>query len=142
MGVVLGQRIVHLMDYASETGLPLIFFPASGGVRIQEGIWGLLQMLRTVCARDRVTGSPVITVFTDPTTGGVTASFAALADVLLAEPGARIGFAGPRVIQTVFQSELPERFQSAVTLLENGFLDMIVQRRDLKATLSFFLRWF
>jgi acetyl-CoA carboxylase carboxyl transferase subunit beta len=142
MGVAMGQRIVQLMDAAREHELPLILFCASGGVRIHEGIWGLFQMLRTVHARDKITGSPVITVFTDPTTGGVTASFAALADILLAEPGARIGFAGPRVIQTVFRSELPEGFQSAETLLANGFLDRIVQRRDLKDTLSFFMRWF
>ncbi len=142
MGVALGQKIVQLMDAARETGLPLVFFTASGGVRIHEGIWGLFQMLRTVHARDRVTRSPLITVFTDPTTGGVTASFAALADVLLAEPRARIGFAGPRVIQTVIRSELPEDFQNAETLLANGLIDRIVPRRDLRDTLSFFLRWF
>ena len=142
MGTALGQRIVHLMNAAEKDKLPLIMFCASGGVRIHEGIWGLFQMLRTVHARDKITGSPLITVFTDPTTGGVTASFASLADILLAEPGARIGFAGPRVIQTVFHSELPEGFQSAETLLANGFLDSIVHRRDLKDTLSFFLRWF
>ncbi len=142
MGVALGQKIVQLMNAARETGLPLVFFTASGGVRIHEGIWGLLQMLRTVHARDRITRSPVITVFTDPTTGGVTASFAALADVLLAEPKARIGFAGPRVIQTVLRSELPEDFQNAETLHANGLIDRIVPRRDLRDTLSFFLRWF
>ncbi len=142
MGVALGQKIVQLMNAARETGLPLVFFTASGGVRIHEGIWGLLQMLRTVHARDRITRSPVITVFTDPTTGGITASFAALADVLLAEPRARIGFAGPRVIQTVMRSELPEDFQNAETLLANGLIDRIVPRRDLRDTLSFFLRWF
>lgn len=142
MGVAMGRKIIELMDTAQETGLPLIFFTASGGVRIHEGIWGLFQMLRTVHARDRITRSPVITVFTDPTTGGVTASFAALADILLAEPGARIGFAGPRVIQTVLHSELPEDFQNAETLLANGLIDRIVPRRDLRDTLSFFLRWF
>lgn len=142
MGVAMGRKIVQLMDAAQETGLPLVFFTASGGVRIHEGIWGLFQMLRTVHARDRITRSPVITVFTDPTTGGVTASFAALADVLLAEPGARIGFAGPRVIQTVLRSELPEDFQNAETLLANGLIDRIVPRRDLRDTLFFFLRWF
>ena len=142
MGVALGQKIVQLMDAARETGLPLVFFTASGGVRIHEGIWGLFQMLRTVHARDRVTRSPVITVFTDPTTGGITASFAALADVLLAEPGARIGFAGPRVIKTVIRAELPKDFQKAETLLANGLIDRIVPRRDLRETLSFFLRWF
>ncbi len=142
MGVALGQKVVRLMDESRERGMPLVVFAASGGVRIQEGIWGLLQMLRTVSARDRVKGSPFITVFTDPTSGGVTASFAALADILLAEPKARIGFAGPRVIQSTVNCTIPPGFQDAETLLKNGFLDRIVHRRDLKDTLSFFLKWF
>ena len=142
MGVAMGQRIIRMMDAAELAGLPLVVFTASGGVRIHEGIWGLFQMLRTVQARERLTRSPLITVFTDPTTGGVTASFAALSDLTLSEPGARIGFAGPRVIRTVFPSEIPERFQDAETLFANGFLDRVVHRRDLKETLSFLLRWF
>lgn len=142
MGVALGRKVVRLMDASRESGLPLVIFPASGGVRIQEGIWGLLQMLRTVHARDRMKGTPFITVFTDPTSGGVTASFAALADILLAEPKARIGFAGPRVIQSTLNCAIPQGFQDAETLLKNGFLDRIVHRRDLRDTLSFFLKWF
>ncbi|MFY9398927.1 MAG: acetyl-CoA carboxylase carboxyltransferase subunit beta [Desulfomonilia bacterium] len=142
MGVAMGQRIIRMMDAAGQAGLPLVVFTASGGVRINEGIWGLFQMLRTVQARKRLTRSPMITVFTDPTTGGVTASFAGLSDITLSEPGARIGFAGPRVIRTVFPSEIPERFQDAETLFANGFLDRIVHRRDLKQTLSLLLKWF
>lgn len=142
MGVDLGQQVVRLMDASRERHLPLVIFSASGGVRIQEGIWGLLQMLRTVHARDKIKDSPMITVFTDPTSGGVTASFAALADILLAEPKARIGFAGPRVIQSTVNCDIPPGFQDAETLLKNGFLDRIVHRRDLRDTLSFFLKWF
>ena len=142
MGVAMGQKIVRLMRAAREKGLPLVFFSASGGVRVQEGIWGLFQMLRTVHARDRITGSPVITVFTDPTSGGVTASFSSLADVLLAEPKARIGFAGPRVIESTVKCALPQGFQDAEVLLSNGLLDRIVHRRDLRETLAYFLKWF
>jgi acetyl-CoA carboxylase carboxyl transferase subunit beta len=142
MGVAMGQKITRLMQKAREESLPLIFFCASGGVRVQEGIWGLFQMLRTVHARDRIQGSPVITVFTDPTSGGVTASFSSLSDILLAEPKARIGFAGPRVIESTVNVPVPEGFQDAEVLLSNGFLDRIVHRRDLRDLLTFFLKWF
>ena len=142
MGVVLGQYIVSLMKTAMEDKCPLIMFCASGGVRIQEGIWGLFQMLRTVHARNITREVPMITVFTDPTTGGVSASFAPLADILIAEPGTRIGFAGPRVIESTLQCSLPADFQDARKLLDNGFLDRIVHRHDLRETLSFLLRWF
>lgn len=142
MGTGMGRKIVSVMNAAREAGTPLILFCASGGVRVQEGIWGLLQMLKTVHARDLMTAVPVITVFTDPTSGGVTASFSALADIILAEPKARIGFAGPRVIQSTLQCTIPPGFQDAETLLANGFLDRIVHRRDLRETLSFFLKWF
>ncbi|HNY66300.1 MAG TPA: acetyl-CoA carboxylase carboxyltransferase subunit beta [Deltaproteobacteria bacterium] len=141
MGVSMGQKLVRLMDAAREGALPLVVFCASGGVRVQEGIWGLLQMLRTVHARDRMR-SPMITVFTDPTSGGVTASFSALADVLLAEPRARIGFAGPRVIEATVKCPVPPGFQDAEVLLSNGFLDRIVHRRDLREKLTFLLKWF
>ena len=130
------------MKKASQEGLPLVFFCASGGVRIQEGIWGLFQMLRTTQARNETQHVPMITVFTDPTTGGVSASFAALADVLLAEPGSRIGFAGPRVIESTLQCTLPSDFQNAEKLLANGFIDRIVHRHELRDTLSLILRWF
>lgn len=142
MGVAVGQKIVRLMKAAQEGCLPLIIFTTSGGVRIQEGIWGLFQMLRTVHARDSIESSPVITVFTDPTTGGVSASFSALGDILIAEPKALIGFAGPRVIQSTVQCAIPPGFQDAETLMANGFIDRIVHRRDLRSTLSFFLKWF
>ncbi|MDT8273078.1 MAG: acetyl-CoA carboxylase carboxyltransferase subunit beta [Desulfomonilia bacterium] len=142
MGVYLGNAVVQVFHYAQEMNVPLVFFTASGGVRIQEGIWGLLQMIRTVHARTATEKIPMITVFTDPTTGGVSASFASLADILLAEPGARIGFAGPRVIEATTQVTLPPDFQEARTLLAHGFLDRIVSRHELRSTLSFFLRWF
>jgi len=142
MGIAVGQKIVKIMKTARESRLPLILFSTSGGVRIQEGIWGLFQMLRTVHARDQIEHSPVITVFTDPTTGGVSASFSALGDILLSEPRARIGFAGPRVIQSTVQCTLPPGFQDAETLLANGFIDRIVHRRDLRSTLSSLLKWF
>jgi len=142
MGVQVGQYVIHLMKKASQEGLPLVFFCASGGVRIQEGIWGLFQMLRTTQVRNETQHVPMITVFTDPTTGGVSASFAALADVLLAEPGSRIGFAGPRVIESTLQCTLPSDFQNAEKLLANGFLDRIVHRHELRDTLSLILRWF
>ncbi len=142
MGVALAQRLIQVMTASRKGRKPLILFTASGGVRIQEGIWGLLQMIRTVHARDHMKDSPLITVFTDPTTGGVSASFAALGDILLAEPLARIGFAGPRVIQSTVQCSIPPKFQDAETLLSNGLIDRIVHRRDLRDVLSFFLRWF
>jgi acetyl-CoA carboxylase carboxyl transferase subunit beta len=142
MGVAMGQKVIRILKASHENSMPLILFSASGGVRIQEGIWGLLQMIRTVHARDSMKRSPMITVFTDPTTGGVSASFAALGDVLLAEPLARIGFAGPRVIQSTVQCTLPPKFQDAETLLSNGLIDRVVHRRDLRDTLSFFLKWF
>lgn len=142
MGAHVGQYIIRLMNKAREYHIPFIIFCASGGVRIQEGIWGLFQMIRTVNARNMTKDVPMITVFTDPTTGGVSASFAALADILLAEPGARIGFAGPRVIESTIKCTPPPNFQNAEKLLSNGFLDRIVPRKNLRETLSFILRWF
>lgn len=144
MGCVVGEKITRAIERAIAGRAPLVIVSASGGARMQEGAISLMQMAKISAALMRLDEArlPYISVLTDPTTGGVTASFASLADILLAEPGARIGFAGPRVIQTVFHSELPEGFQSAETLLANGFLDSIVHRRDLKDTLSFFLRWF
>ncbi|HOO37881.1 MAG TPA: acetyl-CoA carboxylase carboxyltransferase subunit beta [Deltaproteobacteria bacterium] len=142
MGVYLGQYIIELMKRAQDQAVPFIVFCASGGVRIQEGIWGLFQMLRTAHARNLTRDVPMITVFTDPTTGGVSASFAALADILLAEPGSRIGFAGPRVIESTLKCTLPPDFQDAKNLFSNGFLDNIIHRHDLRDTLGFLLRWF
>ena len=142
MGVYLGQYIIELMRKAQAQGVPFIVFCASGGVRIQEGIWGLFQMLRTVHARNLSKDVPMITVFTDPTTGGVSASFAGLADIMLAEPGSRIGFAGPRVIESTIKCALPPDFQDAKHLFSNGFLDNIVHRHNQRDVLSFLLRWF
>lgn len=141
MGVVMGQSVLTLTRMAHEAGLPLIMFCASGGVRVQEGIWGLMQMLRTVHARS-TSNIPMITVFTDPTYGGVTASFSALADIALAEPGARIGFAGPRVIDSTMHASLPPDFQNASRLLSHGFIDQVVHRSKLKETLGYILKWF
>lgn len=142
MGVTVGEIIISMMNHARLRRLPLVVFCASGGVRVQEGIWGLLQMLRTVHARTETQEAPMITVFTDPTTGGVSASFASLADIILAEPRARIGFAGPRVIESTLQCTLPPDFQQAEKLMNNGFVDMIVHRKRMRETLSFFLKWF
>lgn len=140
MGTAMGQAIVALMEHARQTARPLVFFCASGGVRVQEGIWGLMQMLKTVHART-VTDIPLITVYTDPTYGGVTASFSALADIILAEPGARIGFAGPRVIKETSHIELPPDFQNALRLQMHGFLDMVVHRHAMRDTLGYILTW-
>ncbi|HPE45746.1 MAG TPA: acetyl-CoA carboxylase carboxyltransferase subunit beta [Desulfomonilia bacterium] len=142
MGVAVGQAVMDMMIGAHRKGLPLIVFCASGGVRVQEGIWGLLQMLRTVHARNQTEDVPMITVFTDPTTGGVSASFAGLADIMIAEPGARIGFAGPRVIEATMSCTLPPDFQDASRLMTNGLIDMIVHRHRMRETLAFFLKWF
>ncbi len=142
MGVAVGQAFVDLMHNAHRKGIPLVVFCASGGVRVQEGIWGLFQMLRTVHARNLTKEVPMITVFTDPTTGGVSASFAALADIMLAEPGARIGFAGPRVIEATMSCTLPPDFQDASRLMANGLIDMIVHRHRMREVLAFFLKWF
>jgi len=142
MGVAVGQAVIGLMHHGKSRKLPVVIFCASGGVRVQEGIWGLLQMLRTAHARALTRDVPMITVFTDPTTGGVSASFASLADILIAEPGARIGFAGPRVIEATMQCTLPPDFQDAGKLLTNGFIDMIVHRHRMRETLAFFLKWF
>jgi len=142
MGVTVGQAVVDMMHNAQRKQIPLVVFCASGGVRVQEGIWGLLQMLRTVNARTSTQDVPMITIFTDPTTGGVSASFAGLADIMLAEPGARIGFAGPRIIEATMNCTLPPDFQDALRLMANGFIDMIVHRHRMRDVIAFFLKWF
>ena len=121
-------------EYAAEARLPVIGFTASGGARMQEGTLSLMQMAKTSGAVKRHSdrGLLYITVLTDPTTGGVTASFAMEGDVIVAEPGALIGFAGPRVIEQTINQKLPEGFQRSEFLLEKGFVDRIVERRDLK----------
>ncbi|MCI8418365.1 MAG: acetyl-CoA carboxylase carboxyltransferase subunit beta [Lachnospiraceae bacterium] len=137
MGYVVGERITRAIERATSLGLPLILFTCSGGARMQEGIVSLMQMAKTSAALKRHSdaGLLYVTVLTDPTTGGVTASFAMLGDVILAEPGALIGFAGPRVIEQTTRQKLPEGFQKAEFLLEHGIIDGIVEREQLKDTL-------
>jgi len=142
MGVAVGEAIIAMMKTAHMKALPFVMFCASGGVRVQEGIWGLFQMLRTVHARSQTSDNAMITVFTDPTTGGVSASFASLADVMISEPGAKIGFAGPRVVEATMNCTLPADFQDASRLLAGGLIDMIVHRSRMRDTLAFFLQWF
>ena len=134
MGSVTGEKITRLFEYAAEARLPVIGFTASGGARMQEGTLSLMQMAKTSGAVKRHSdrGLLYITVLTDPTTGGVTASFAMEGDVIVAEPGALIGSAGPRVIEQTINQKLPEGFQRSEFLLEKGFVDRIVERRDLK----------
>lgn len=142
MGSVVGEKITRAVEYATKRRLPIVIFTASGGARMQEGIISLMQMAKTsnALARHSQAGLLYISVLTHPTTGGVTASFASLGDIILAEPGALIGFAGPRVIEQTIRQKLPEGFQRAEFLLEHGFLDMIVERQNLKSTLGSLLR--
>ena len=142
MGSVVGEKIARLGQRALEQRRPLIIISASGGARMMEGILSLMQMAKTsvVLAQLHEAGIPFISVLTDPTTGGVTASYAMLGDVHIAEPGALIGFAGPRVIEQTIRQELPEGFQRSEFLLEHGMVDMIVDRRELKATIARLLR--
>ena len=138
MGVVVGEKITYAIEQAIQKKLPLIIFSVSGGARMQEGIMSLMQMAKTTAALTKLdeAGLLYISVLTDPTYGGVTASFASLGDIVLAEPKAMIGFAGPRVIEQTIGEALPEGFQTAEFLLEHGFIDKIVERKDLKDTLS------
>ena len=142
MGEVVGEKITRLIETAIEKHLPVILFCASGGARMQEGMVSLMQMAKTSAALSKLNkaGLLYISVFTDPTTGGVTASFASLGDVILAEPGALIGFAGPRVIEQTINQKLPEGFQRAEFLLEHGFVDRIVERKDMKNELCKILK--
>ncbi|MBQ3969033.1 MAG: acetyl-CoA carboxylase carboxyltransferase subunit beta [Clostridia bacterium] len=138
MGSVLGEKITSIFEYATENNLPVIGFTASGGARMQEGIISLMQLAKVSGAvkRHSNSGNLYITVLTDPTTGGCTASFAMQGDIILAEPKALIGFAGRRVVEQTTKSRLPDNFQSAEFLLEHGFVDAIVQREKLRETLS------
>ena len=142
MGVAVGEKVTRCVEYAQRHRLPLIIFSASGGARMQEGILSLMQMAKTSAAiqRFRDAGGLFISFFTHPTTGGVTASFASLGDITLAEPGALIGFAGPRVIQQTIGQTLPEGFQRAEYLVEHGFVDQIVPRAAMRDTLIQLLR--
>ena len=137
MGAIVGARISYAIEQAIKQSLPLIIFTVSGGARMQEGIISLMQMAKTAATLTKLdkAGLLYISVLTDPTYGGVTASFASLGDIILAEPRAMIGFAGPRVIEQTIGETLPEGFQTAEFLLEHGFIDKIVERKDLKETL-------
>jgi len=144
MGSVVGEKLTRAIELAIDKHVPVIIVPASGGARMQEGILSLMQMAKTSAALARLgeAGLPYFSVLTDPTTGGVTASFAMLGDVILAEPRALIGFAGPRVIAETIRQPLPEGFQRSEFLLEHGQIDMIVERRELKDTLRRLLTFF
>ena len=135
MGSVVGEEICRAMECAVTERCPFILVSSSGGARLQEGVFSLMQMAKTSAAIARLRdepGCPYISVLTNPTTGGVTASFAALGDFILAEPGELIGFAGPRVIQTTLRTDLPEGFQTAEFLMDHGFVDRIVPREKMR----------
>jgi len=138
MGSVVGERFARAAQYATDNGMPLIAFSASGGARMQEALFSLLQMAKTSAALARLgeKGVPYISVLTDPTTGGVSASLAMLGDVNIAEPGALIGFAGPRVIEQTVRQKLPEGFQRSEFLLDHGAIDMIIDRREMSAQIA------
>jgi acetyl-CoA carboxylase carboxyl transferase subunit beta len=138
MGSVVGERFVRGVQTCCENNLPFVCFAASGGARMQEGLTSLMQMAKTTAALTRLSQArlPFISVLTDPTMGGVSASFAMLGDVVIAEPGALIGFAGPRVIEQTVRETLPEGFQRAEFLLDHGAVDMIVDRRNLRDKLA------
>ena len=142
MGSAVGERITLAIETAIKKRLPLVLFCVSGGARMQEGIISLMQMAKTSSALAKLNkeGLLYISVFTDPTTGGVTASFASLGDIILAEPNALIGFAGPRVIEQTIKQKLPEGFQSSEFLLEHGFIDKIVERKDMRETIATLIR--
>ncbi|KPU42669.1 acetyl-coenzyme A carboxylase carboxyl transferase subunit beta [Oxobacter pfennigii] len=142
MGSVVGEKLTRLIEKAMDDKLPVIVFCASGGARMQEGILSLMQMAKVSAALKKLSdgGLLFIPVLTDPTTGGVTASFAMLGDIIIAEPGALIGFAGKRVIEQTIRQKLPEGFQTSEFLQEHGFIDLIVSRHDLKDTLSKLLK--
>jgi len=143
MGITVGMKVTLAAEHALEHEIPLVLVSTSGGARMQEGALSLMQMAKTSAAIARMgeCGLPYLSVLADPCTGGVIASYAALGDVIVAEPGALIGFAGPRVIQTTIGAQLPEGFQRAEFLLEHGFIDRIVPRPELKAELASCLRF-
>ena len=138
MGTAVGEGIVAAAIYASEHNCPLIIASASGGARMQEGMLSLMQMARTTAAINKLKekGLPYISIFTDPTTGGVSASFAMIGDIHIAERGSMIGFAGKRVIEQTIREKLPEGFQTAEYLKEHGMVDIVVERKDLKETVD------
>lgn len=139
MGCVVGEKLTLLIEYATANNLPLVIFSSSGGARMQEGIISLMQMGKTSIALSRYKGL-FISVLTNPTTGGVLASFASLGDITIAEPNALIGFAGRRVIENTIKEQLPIEFQTSEFLLDKGYIDMIVKRKELKNTLTKLLK--
>jgi acetyl-CoA carboxylase carboxyl transferase subunit beta len=143
MGIVVGEKVARLFDRAAKEKTPAIVFQSSGGARMQEGLLSLMQMAKTTAALStlRSLGLPYISVLTDPTTGGVAASFAMLGDLNLAEPEALVGFAGPRVIEQTINQKLPEGFQRAEFLLEHGMIDCIVHRKELRTYIDKVLRF-
>ncbi|MFI5272763.1 MAG: acetyl-CoA carboxylase, carboxyltransferase subunit beta [Ktedonobacterales bacterium] len=144
MGSVVGEKIAIATERAAAEGVPLLIVSASGGARMQEGLFALMQMAKTSAALSRLAeaGVPFISLLTDPTTGGVLASFAMLGDVMLAEPGAVIGFAGPRVVEQAMHQRLPKDTNTAEFVLQHGMIDAIVPRRELRATLARILRFY
>ncbi|MDR1329747.1 MAG: acetyl-CoA carboxylase carboxyl transferase subunit beta [Oscillospiraceae bacterium] len=142
MGTAVGEGVALAFERAGEKGVPVIIFSASGGARMQEGIFSLMQMAKTAVAARAFSdsGGLYVSVMTNPTTGGVTASFASLGDIILAEPGALIGFAGPRVIEQTMGAKLPEGFQRAEFQLAHGFIDAIIPRTEMRAAISRLLR--
>lgn len=144
MGSVVGEKITRLIELCLDKKIPLIIISSSGGARMQEGIMSLMQMAKSSAALSRLREAciPFISILTDPTTGGTTASFAMLGDIIIAEPGALIGFAGPRVIEQTIRQKLPEGFQRSEFLKEHGMVDMICDRKDLRELLGKILRIF
>lgn len=143
MGSAIGEKITRMLEISCQERRPAVIVTASGGARMQEGILSLMQMGKTSGAAMRMdeAGLPLIIILTDPTTGGVTASFASLGDIILAEPKALIGFAGPRVIKQTTKTDLPEGFQSSEFLLKHGFIDRIVERKDLRHELALLFKY-
>ncbi len=142
MGSVVGEKITRAFEFATENKLPIVLFTAAGGARMQEGTISLMQMAKTAGAvsKHSQAGQLYITVMTDPTTGGVTASFASLGDIIIAEPKVLIGFAGRRVIESTIKQRLPDDFQTAEFLYEHGFVDMIVERSKMRRTLAHLIK--
>src|SRR6202453_1149210 len=138
MGSVVGEKITRMIEYGTKERLPVIIFTAAGGARVHEGLFGLMQMAKTsgALARHAQAGLPYIPVLTNPTTGGVSASFATLGDLILAEPKSMIGFAGPRVIRETTHQNLPDGFQTAEFLHEPGLIDCIIHRKKMRSSLA------
>ena len=144
MGSVVGEKLTRMIEHAERQRIPAIIVSASGGARMQEGAFSLMQMAKTSAVLSLLEEAkiPYISILTDPTTGGVSASYGMLGDIIIAEPNALIGFAGPRVIEQTIKRKLPQGFQRAEFVLEHGFVDMVVKRNELKSTLFNLIEWF